>query len=76
MTEEQRRHLQTLDLCERKILRLLAERDRLLWLACVQLVEGEYQTHTADDALRILAEHGYDVARIERVASVPEPRLP
>lgn len=75
MTEEQRRHLQTLDLCERKILRLLAERERLLWLACVQLVEGEYQMRTADDALRILVEHGYDGARIERMASMPEPRV-
>ena len=70
MTEEQRRHLQTLDLCERKILRLLAERERLLWLVC-RLAANELPGF----AERILAEHGYDDARIERMASMPEPRV-
>lgn len=56
--------------------RCVAERERLLWLACLTVLDSDWQSDVARLAERILAEHGYDRARILRVADFAEPVVP
>jgi len=53
--------------------RLVAERERLLWLACMFIIWGGEVESTAR---WVLGEHGYDDARIGRMAELPRPVVP